>query len=117
MFESLFPGANELTIKFLKAQSEICKFKVFLLMQTQEVVGGTVSLAMWNRSPQIYSSLRDSGLVYLPSPNLMQRYKNSLSQSPGFNDNMLLWICKEADRMQIDRKGGLILDEWQYKMI
>ena len=111
---SLFPSANELTLKFLKAQSEVCKgvssnADPRSRKWDNEII--QVCLAMWNRSPQTYTSLRDSGLVYLPSANLLQRYKNCLSQSPGLNENMLLWMFKEAERLQIDRKGGLILDE------
>lgn len=41
-------------------------------------------------------------------------YKNSVSQKPGLNDDVLQWMVHEADKLKLDsfgREGGLILDE------
>ena len=41
----------------------------------------------------------------------MQRYKNCFEQTPGLNDNIFIWMYNESKRVNIDTRGGLILDE------
>ena len=69
---------------------------------------------MWTRSPDAYQQLQESGMFKLPSGRLLSLYKNSVKQSAGLNDDVLDWLVKEADKLDLDeygREGGLILDE------
>lgn len=53
-------------------------------------------------------------MLKLPSGRLLSMYKNSVSQKPGLNDEVLQWMLHEADKLKLDsfgREGGLILDE------
>jgi hypothetical protein len=68
-------------------------------------------LTLWNRSPQAYKSLRDSGMLILPHPKLLQKYKNVIKQKPGLNSEMFEWMDVEANRNNADRNGGVIFDE------
>ena len=68
-------------------------------------------LTLWNRSPQAYISLRDSGFLILPCPNLLQRYKNIIQQQPGLNREMFHWMHVEAEKNNALRHGGIIFDE------
>ena len=70
-----------------------------------------VALTFWNRSPQAYASLKSSGMIFLPSENLLQRYKNCFERTPGLNDNMFIWMFNESKRLNVDKHSGLILDE------
>lgn len=70
------------------------------------------------RTPQGYILLRNSGMVILPSPQLLILYKNSVDQHPGFHPEIFNWMYVEADRLHIPqthttkgRIGGIILDE------
>lgn len=112
VLKSLFPGCSELMLKLLTAQSNICnelEKDPRRRRWDKEVV--QVCLTLWNRSPQAYSSLCSSGMLFLPSVNLLQRYKNCFEQSPGINTSMLLWMYNEAKRLNVDMRGGLIFDE------
>lgn len=71
-------------------------------------------LNLYTRTPQGYISLRNSGMVILPSPQLLILYKNSIDQHPGFHPEIFNWMYVEADRLQIPQEGrigGIILDE------
>lgn len=73
-----------------------------------------MSLSIWNRSPMAYKELRDCGMLVLPSGRLLQLYKNSCSQKPGFNESVGKWMAQEAVKRRIGpegREGGIILDE------
>ena len=114
LISKLFPTANELMIKFLKTQSEICQKSADKLDSRsrrwdKDII--QVALSIWNRSPQGYNNLRDSNMFQLPSESLLQRYKNGFSQQPGLNDNMFTWMYNEAVRFKCDRFGGIVLDE------
>ena len=62
----------------------------------------------------MYEELRQSGVLVLPSRQLLSLYKNSVKQKPGLNEEVLDWMIKEADKLKLDsfgKEGGLILDE------
>ena len=53
-------------------------------------------------------------MLILPSGRLLALYKNSVKQKPGLNEEVLEWMKREADKLNLDRfgkEGGLILDE------
>ncbi len=71
-------------------------------------------LGIWARSPTAYAQLRNSGLLLLPSPSILTKYKNSMQQSPGIQPAMLDWMKKEAERCEVPNHrywGGLLFDE------
>ena len=71
-------------------------------------------LSIWNRSPEAYEELKESGMVVLPSGRLLRMYKNSCSQNPGFNESVGEWMIQEAIKRKIGpegKEGGVILDE------
>lgn len=71
-------------------------------------------LNLFTRSPQGYVTLRNSGLMQLPSPNLLICYKNKVVQKPGYDNNVFEWMHREAERLNIPKEGrigGLVLDE------
>ena len=70
-----------------------------------------MSLSLWNTSPGGYSTLRNSGMIYLPSESLLRRYKNCIQQKPGINADMFKWLYTEANRLKCEKNGGLIIDE------
>lgn len=76
----------------------------------------SICLTMYSRSPKAYADLKQSNSLILPSGRLLRYYKNSVSQQPGFVNENLQWMLKEADRKGIPasgRRGGLQLDEMQ----
>ncbi|CAB4043602.1 Hypothetical predicted protein, partial [Paramuricea clavata] len=71
-------------------------------------------LSIWNRSPEAYKELRESGVLVLPSGRLLRMYKNSCSQNPGLNESVGQWMRQESIKRRIGpegREGGIILDE------
>ena len=112
MLKSLFPGASDIMINMLTIQSKICESSAKdnrSRRWTKDII--QVALTFWNRSPKAYASLKNSGMIFLPSENLLQRYKNCFEQVPGLNDNMFVWMFKESERLNTEKHGGLILDE------
>lgn len=112
LLRSLFPHCSEVMFKLLSAQCNICNERgqdPRCRRWDKEIV--QICLTLWNRSPQAYVSLVDSGVLVLPSISLLQKYKNCFEQTPGLNDHMLQWMFNEAKRLKVDMRGGLILDE------
>ena len=73
-----------------------------------------LSLSMWTRSPRTYEHLSNSGNLILPSAVTLSRYKNSVQQKTGINNDMLKWMYMEALHEHLPDTGyygGLILDE------
>lgn len=71
-------------------------------------------LGIYVRSPKIYSDLRNSPMLVLPSESLLRMYKNCIKQKPGVNEENLTWMKKEAERQNVSdfgRRGGLVIDE------
>lgn len=114
LIHKLFPGASDLMVNFMKTQSNFCQDisdnKDSRSRRWDKSII-QIALTLWNRSPQGYTTLRDSNMLYLPSESLLQRYKNCFTQHPGLNDNMIIWMHNESKRLKTDRHGGLILDE------
>lgn len=76
----------------------------------------SICLSLYSRSPQAYADLKSSGMLVLPSQQLLRYYKNAVKQQPDFQYDNLNWMLKEADRQKIPsegRHGGLVLDEMQ----
>jgi hypothetical protein len=53
-------------------------------------------LSLWCSSPHGYTDIRNSKCVFLPSQNLLQRYKNQVDQESGFKKDILHWMRNEA---------------------
>jgi hypothetical protein len=71
-------------------------------------------LSIWNRSPEAYKELKESGMVVLPSGRLLQMCKNLCCQNPGLNESVGNWMRQEAIKWNIGpegKEGGVILDE------
>lgn len=111
LLDQLFPGANQQMLNIIKQQSHICKSNKDPRSRRWDKDILQVSLTLWNRSPQAYTTLRNSGILFLPSEALLQRYKNCVKQSPGINHEMLQWLYQESTRLNTEKEGGLILDE------
>ena len=58
-----------------------------------------------DKSPKVYEELRQSGVLVLPSGQLLSLYKNSVKQKPGLNEEVLDWMIKEADKLKLDSFG------------
>ena len=59
-------------------------------------------------------------MLRLPSGRLLRYYKNSVSQQPGLNDDVLKWMDSEAKKKNVPdlgRCGGIILDEMANQVI
>ena len=77
-------------------------------------------LSVWARSPKAYEQLRQSGLLILPSPRQLSRYKNSIPQLSGFHDDVFRWMLKEAECHDIPPEGYvgcLIFDEMSIQVL
>lgn len=111
VIRKLFPAASDLMIKFLISQKIICNSSKDARSGRWDKELIQVALTLWNRSPQGYSSLKESNMLFLPSESLLQKYKKCFDQTPGLNDKMLTWMLKEAHQHQCDVNGGIILDE------
>ena len=71
-------------------------------------------LGIYVRSPKIYSDLRNSPMLVLPSESLLRMYKNCIKQKPGVNEENITWMKTEAERQNVSdfgRRGGLVIDE------
>ena len=74
----------------------------------------SICLQLYNRSPLGYNSLRDSGILILPSPSLLILYKNSVHQQVGFHTEIFKCMHTEAKRLKIPTEswtGGIVNDE------
>jgi hypothetical protein len=73
----------------------------------------SVCLSIFLRSPQAYEDIKTSGMLLLPSKRLPQYYKNSITQTPSFNKDNILWMKKEAEKQKISdfgKHGGVLVD-------
>ena len=73
----------------------------------------SVCLSIFLRSPQAYEDIKTSGMLLLPSKRLLQYYKNSITQTPSFNKDNILWMKKEAEKQKISdfgKHGGVLID-------
>lgn len=112
VIKEMFPGASDIMVQFLLAQKTCCEnmnLDARGRRWDKDII--QVALTLWNRSPKGYASLRNSGMLILPSENLLQRYKNCFEQKEGLHDEMFQWMLNEIRRNKADIRGGLILDE------
>lgn len=52
--------------------------------------------------------------MVLPGETKLREYKNCVTQDPGIQDNVFVWMHDEADRLKLSeeqRHGGIIFDE------
>lgn len=111
----------------LLADGAPTQFKLFIEMQLQNSKHGldkrqrkwdpefiSFCLGIYVRSPKVYSDLRNSPMLILPSESLLRMYKNCIKQKPGINEENLTWMKKEAERQNVSdfgRRGGFVIDE------
>ena len=115
LIKTLCPGASEIMINLLTIQINICESSKDARGRrwTKDII--QVALTFWNSSPQAYASLKRSGMIFVPSENLLQRYKNCFERHPGLNDNMFIWMFNESKRLNVDKHGVSLLMRWQPK--
>jgi hypothetical protein len=65
----------------------------------------SICLQLYNRSPLGYNSLRDCGILILPSSSLLILYENSVHQQVGFHTEIFKWMHTEAKRLKIPTEG------------
>ena len=71
-------------------------------------------LSVWNRSPKAYEELQSADVMRLPSGRLLQYFKSSIKQNPGFNEEVIELMSSEANRQNVEINGwngGIIIDE------
>ncbi|XP_028418403.1 uncharacterized protein LOC114543743 [Dendronephthya gigantea] len=69
-------------------------------------------LDIYCKTPRALDAMRE--FLVLPSNRLIRYYKNAVNQDEGWNDEMISWCKKEAERQNLkpaDYWGGLIMDE------
>jgi hypothetical protein len=107
-------GAPENLHVLLKSRLSNCKKGLEIHQRRWDPHVISVCLGIFLRSPQAYTDLNNSGFLVLPSKRLLQYYKNSVKQSPGFVQNNFTWMTKEADKQKVSdfgKHGGLVIDE------
>ena len=98
----------------LRSQLQNCRKDLDIHQRRWDPKIISLCLTLFIRSPQAYDDIRKSNFVQLPSKRLLQYYKNSVKQIPGFNEANLIWMKKEMDRQKVSdfgRHGGIIIDE------
>ena len=98
----------------LKSQLNNCKKGIDIHQRRWDPKIISLCLTLFIRSPQAYNDLKKSGFLELPSKRLLQYYKNSVKQTPGFNKGNLTWMMKEMEKQNVSefgRHGGIIIDE------
>jgi hypothetical protein len=111
--QRLVPNASESLIDFILTQLLIANNTNAKSNRWPKAVLQSC-MTLWTRSPQAYRDLKSSGMMILPSESILKLYKNCISQSSGFSDEVFEWMANEADRLNIPadgRMGGIIIDE------
>ena len=71
-------------------------------------------LQLYGRNPQGYSDMISSGFMFFPTVRLLQMYRNSVDQGPGFRANNFKWMYNTAKCKELNAwgyVGGIIFDE------
>ncbi len=112
LMQRLFPGANSTLLTLLLSQKQ-CLEKTGKHTRTRRWDRTIIQsmLSLWIRSPVAYRQLRESNLLFLPSEQLLQKYKNCYSSGPGINNDTLQWMSNEASKHNYGTSGGLLIDE------
>jgi hypothetical protein len=101
-------------VTLLKAQIDNCNRDLEVHQRRWDPKVISLCLTLYIRSPQAYEDLKNSNFLLLPSKRLLQYYKNSVKQTPKFNEANLTWMKKEMDRQDIPQFGrheGIVIDE------
>ena len=112
IFSTLFPSVNLTLADFLWAQSQCSQQEAEGVDPRQRRWPRsliTLSLKLYISSPTSYRFLAQ--VLYLPSEQILQMYKNTVNKEPGINQDMLCWAMKECDRTNTVKRGGIIFDE------
>ncbi|CAG2238930.1 unnamed protein product [Mytilus edulis] len=108
----IFPECSDKMKLFLMSQKMAIERNPHGRRWNRDIV--RLCLTLWCRSPKGYTELRNSQFVILPSEKLLQRFKNTVNQEAGINNDMLHWMANEAKLKNIPPEGyegGLIIDE------
>lgn len=101
-------------VVLLKSQLQNCNKNIDIHQRRWDPKIISLCLTLYIRSPQAYEDLKKSNFLQLPSKRLLQYYKNSVKQIPGFNQANLIWMAKEMQKQNVSefgRHGGIIIDE------
>ena len=110
----LYDGAPEKLHLLLKMQLENSRPGLEKHQRKWDPEFISFCLSIYVRSPRVYSDLRNSGMLVLPSESLLRMYKNCVKQKPGLCDDNLIWMEREAERQNVSafgKHGGLVIDE------
>lgn len=102
----------------LRSQLQNCRKDLDIHQRRWDLKIISLCFTLFIRSPQAYDDIRKSNFVQLPSKRLLQYYKNSVKQIPGFNEANLIWMKKEMDRQKVSdfgRHGGIITDDMTFQ--
>ncbi|KAK3091497.1 hypothetical protein FSP39_020263 [Pinctada imbricata] len=101
-------------VVLLKSQLQNCNKDLDIHQRRWDPKIISLCLTLYVRSPQAYEDLKKSNFLQLPSKRLLQYYKNSVRQIPGFNEANLTWMKKEMEKQNISEfgcHGGIVIDE------
>ena len=113
ILDTIFPGVSPEMKDFLKCQRQVLQASTSTQRKWDKSVIKTC-LSLWSRSPKCYQDLKENNIFVLPSGSLLQRYKNSVPQNPGIQQEMLEWMANTARKQGVPRPryyGGHIHDE------
>ena len=112
MLDTLFPCTNTILSDLLWTQSNCSQQESEGVDPRQRRWPKSIisfALKAWITSPVCYRYL--SQVLYPPSEQLLQLYKNSVSKEPGLSHDMLIWLLKEIERTDSQKGGGILCDE------
>ncbi|MES9879372.1 MAG: hypothetical protein ABW185_00630 [Sedimenticola sp.] len=107
-------GAPENFKLLLESQLENCKKGLDKHQRRWDPNVISICLGIYLRSPKAYRDLSEAGILVLPSERLLRYYKNSVKQTPSFNEDNIKWMSKEATSQKISdfgKHGGIVIDE------
>ena len=113
ILEKVFADAKPEMKVLLKSQLDALKSPLHGRRWPREVI--STALSLWLRSPGGYDELKASDMIILPSGRQLQRYKNTIFQTPGVNRTQIQWMYKAAKSVpnlpDFGWSGGIIHDE------
>ena len=104
LLKSVYPNAPENMKVLLEAQHKALTVTNPKGMRWDRKVI-RICLDLWMRSRKSYKALKDSGFPRLPSGRQLQKYKNSISQTTGVQDQMFAWMYHSAEKAKIPPSG------------
>ena len=87
ILEKVFADAKPEMKVLLKSQLDALKSPLHGRRWPREVI--STALSLWLRSPGGYDELKASDMIILPSGRQLQRYKNTIFQTPGLLSHRL----------------------------